>query len=112
MLTLEDTDIPNEAFMSTEGITPPVCVAVTAGGITPPAAAGGVSVAARDGAAVGTPDCAAVRTTLGRGDGACGVAAPPGPPGTVAGVSAPVSILLWTDRNFRGQISSIGSQCA
>ena len=109
MITLEDMDIPNEAVMSAEGITPPACVAATAGGITPPAAAGGVSVAARDGAAVGTKDGAAVRMTLGRGDGACGVARPPG---GVAGASVPASTLHCMARNFRGQISKNGSQQA
>ena len=99
---MDDTDIPNDAVMSAGGITPPVGVSavVAAGGITPPAPAGEASVAARDGAAFGVNDVAAVKTTLGRGDGACGVAAPPGPPETVTGVSAPVSTLLWRVLSF------------
>ena len=49
--------------MSAGGITPPVCIsaAVATGGITPPAPAGEASVAARDGAAVGVKDVAAVK---------------------------------------------------
>ena len=112
ILTLDDADIPNDAVMSVGGITPPVSVSTavaSAGGITPPALADEASVVARDGSAVGANDFAAVkttvgvaddaalRTTLGCGDGAFGDTAPPGPPGTLTGVSAPISTLLWRD---------------
>ena len=113
ILTLEDADIPNDAVMSVGGITPPVCVSTavaSAGGITPPALADEASVVAREGSAVGATDFAAVKTTVGAADDAalrttlgCGGgtfddAAPPGPPGTLTGVSAlSLSILLWRD---------------
>ena len=111
MLTLEDADIPNDAVISVGGITPPISISTTVGasadGITPSALADEASVVAREGSAVGATDFAAVKTTVGAADGAalrttlgCGGgtfddAAPPGPPGTLTGVSASVSTLLW-----------------
>ena len=65
MLMLEDMDIPIEAVISADGITPPAGVAA-AGGITPLAAADlvGVSAAGLEGVKVGTEDCAAVGMCL------------------------------------------------